>query len=248
MKSINVNELLGAKLFQKIVFKVEELKYIVLNKIFPNYEEKYEKELKNILERNLSKEEDNEKRRLLIENYKKEILLFRKENVNRKNRNYHMDMDNTSDILTYLNKNKLIHLNGLIKNVFMFLVSIPLIIFGSGFLLTTGYIMLSLNLISTIINFECVNLQNYNIKRITAAKEKLDKYNERRKNNDLKKYGDVSLTVSKELKKDIDIPSPEIIIDSIKTKEELEQMKSLLLREVNKRNIENDIVERRVLK
>ena len=251
MKGIKINEILGAKEFQKLVFKIEDLKFLIINKFFPNYEKWYEKNLKKSLDKRLSIAKTEEEKGLLIKDYQEQILLRRKENNSKKNRNYHISYSKPNDFIKYLEKNKKIHVNGLIKNGIVFLTGIPLLVLGSGFLDVIGYLVLSINTVSTFINIECVNLQNYNLKRINASKDKFERIAEKKLEKDTKSYGNISSLVASELKKSEFIPSPEEMIDSIKTKEELKEMRALLLNELNKlnkQNITNDIKKRRVFK
>ena len=100
--------------------------------------------------------------------------------------------------------------------------------FAIGVLSIIGYIILSYNTISTLINFECVNLQNYNLKRFEESREKLIKIKAKKQERDLKKYGEISKVVFKALNDSIEIPKPKDIIDNITTKEQLIELRKLL--------------------
>lgn len=228
-KNYKINELLGAKLFKKCVFKVEHIKFKIIDKFFPNSELNYEKYLKKSLNKELNKEISIEKKNLIIRNYQKKILISRKEFNNKKNRNYHIKMDNPNDFIEYLKKNRKIHINGLIKNGIVYLGLIPLFIIQNPIFTIAGYVFLSYNTISTLINFQCVNLQNYNLKRFEDSKEKLMKMRKRKQEKDLEKYGKISKVISSSLNNSTDIPSVEEIVSNITTKEQLIELKKMLI-------------------
>ena len=154
-----INEYLGAKIFKKLVFKLENIKFKISLKFFPNLYSYYEYKLKRQLDKNLLNEDNEEKRQLLIKNYQNNVLLVRKENNQRKNRNYHIKMNNPNEFVKYLNSNKKIHINGLIRNGISYLIIALFIICGIEVLSTIGYIALIINTFSTIINFECCCLK-----------------------------------------------------------------------------------------
>ena len=79
-----INEFFGAKKFQRVVFKVEDIKFKLIDKFFPHVEDDYEKKLNKSLEIELANTEDEEKKRALIRTYHKRILDSRKENNNRR--------------------------------------------------------------------------------------------------------------------------------------------------------------------
>ena len=222
-----INEILGAKIFQKYVFKIEDLKYKIIDLFFKDAEKNYEKKLRLTLDKELSKTQNDEEKSELIRNYQNKILTSRKENNNKKNRNYHIDKDNPLEFINYLNKNKSIHINGLIKNGIYFLL-IATLIFQGNTLALIGKILLPINIISTFINFECVNLQNYNLKRFEKNREKFEELQKRKEQRDLKRYKEISEVVSAKIKSQEDILNIEDIIHSISTKEQLEEMRSLL--------------------
>ena len=228
-----INEYLGAKVFKKLVFKLEKVKFKITSKVFPNLTSNYEKRLRKNLEKTLKKIDNEDERRRYIASYQENILLSRKENNSKQNRNYHINMENPTEFVKYLKRNKQIHVNGLIRNGIYYLIIIPLIVFGNPFFSIIGYTLFGWNTISTIINFECINLQNYNLKRFELSKEKIRRIKEKKQDLEIKKYGKISEIVSREFCKSDDIPKMEDIVGNITTKEELEQMKSLLLKYSN---------------
>ena len=113
-KKIALCDKLGAKRFQKVVLKAEELKFRFLKDIFPSLPERYEKQLKIKRDKELSRATTDEEREKIIENYHKLLLEWKKELKREKNRNYHMDENAPTEILQYLEWNKQVHKRGLI--------------------------------------------------------------------------------------------------------------------------------------
>lgn len=227
-KKIEICKNLGAEKFQKVVFKVEEIKYKTMKKICPNFIKLYDK----INERNknkfLKKAKDEETRQKISDYYLKEKLLTRKEFYKEKNRNYHMDPNKPLEILSYLEENKNIHKRGLIING----ITIP-VLTGGSILLTPWLIpLLIYELGEAFINFQCINIQNYNIYRIKDNEEGLKKIYKKRVDSNIKKYGEVSKTIEKILEEKKDIPAQEEIIDSISDVEQLRQLKQLVEQEI----------------
>lgn len=227
-KNYKVNEILGAKFFKKIVFLVERIKFKLINKLFPNSEKRYEIFLKKQLDKKLKKEKDEKIKKLLIKDYQNKILDARCEFNNKKNRNYHIKMDDPNKFIKYLKNNRKIHIKGLIRNVIVYLALIPLFILFNPTFTVAGYIILGYNTISTLINFECVNLQNYNLKRFEESKERLIKIKEKKLARDLDKYKNISKVVSNSLNSSKSIPNIDEIVANINTKEELIELKNML--------------------
>ena len=222
-----INELLGARKFQKCVFALEKLKYKMIEKFFPNMQTKYEKSLYDELEKKLSKDITEEEKNVLIKKYQMNILLSRSENNNKQNRNYHVNKDNPMDFIKYLKQNKKIHVRSIIKNGIIYIILIPLVVF-SNISKTITIPLLLINTISTLINFECINLQNYNIKRFEQNKVKLDSIRKKREEKDLERYKEISKIISDKLNENKEIPKVEEIVDRITTKEQLQEMRKLL--------------------
>ena len=227
-KNTRINEILGAKKFQKVVFVVEKVKYKLFDKLFPNLQQDYEKRLDKALDKALKEEPDEEKRRLLLKNYHDKVLASRQESNNKSNRNYHFNKDNPMEFIKYLNSNKKIHINGLIGNGVTYLIAIPLLATGVISPLVGG-IVLGVNTIHTFINFECVNLQNYNLKRFEKSRKQFEELRIRKQERDLEAYKNVTSVVSSKINSQREIPEVEEVVEGITTKEELEEMRKLLL-------------------
>lgn len=218
-------EKLGANKFQDIVFKTEELKFKVIKKTCPNFIKHYDKFCNWQRDMRLKKVTDESERKKIIDHYKKQKLLTRKEFVQEKNRNYHMDPNNPTEFIQYLEWNKNVHKNGLIKNA----VLIPALTITSICGIIPAIPLLGIELISLFINFQCVNIQNYNIYRFKDKEEILRKLETSRQNQNIKKYGEAAKVISESMEKADDIPSMDDIINSITTKEQLEQLRNMIL-------------------
>ena len=174
-RRVKICELLGANKFQKIVFRVENLKYKTIRKFFPNYLsyiDKYYDKRKNRLIENVNSSEQIKEIEKRIQLQK---MLARKEFNYSQNRNYHIDWNRPTEFVNYLKWNKKIHINGLKKGL-VFLGIIILLFYSTPFLIP----LISCNLFSIFINFECINIQNSNIYRYEkpTVKDKLKKLEE----------------------------------------------------------------------
>lgn len=234
---------LGAEWFQKVVFKVEDIKYKIIDKFFPNISNLYEKlcnkRYLNIINKNTKIDKD-----ALLNKFQKEKLEFRKELANRKNRNYHYNPNYPTKFVGYLELNKKIHQRGIIKNVLIITSVVVLSIIFENSIPIISYSIISFELLSAFINFECINLQNYNLCRFKNEKMQnfLKKSEEHRLNANLKKLNDGIKPVSKSIKNQIELPTIDQVIDNVKTNNQkiqlLEYAKEQLLNmkkdEINK--------------
>lgn len=173
---------------------------------------------------------------VIKKNVQSNKILMRKEYYLSQNRNYHMDLDRPTEMLSYLEYNKRVHMNGLKRNA----VFLP-IFTGLSIAFPIVTPLAAYELASTFINFQCVNIQNCNIYRFKQKEEKLKKIEERRAKTNIKKYGKVSSIVSKELAKSKDrLPTMDEIITSVgDDKEALAELRQLALSTMSKRNATN---------
>ena len=105
-KKIELCDKLGAAKFQKVVLKVEELKFKVLKNIFPNFLEHYDRYIDNQRDKKLKKETDMTKRQQIIRESRNNKIAIRRELNKEQNRNYHMDKNKPTEFINYLNWNK----------------------------------------------------------------------------------------------------------------------------------------------
>lgn len=238
-KKRKIYEKLGAVWFQKVVFKVEDLKYKFIDKFCPNiniwYNEKCEKKANELC----SKTNDELEKKQIRFNYNCKKMRFRQEILEKKNRNYHMNLNNASSFNNYLLWNKKVHKNGIMFNVISLLGCAILLPMASGVWLGLGWGYLGYNLISLGVNFQCVNLQNYNICRFEEKKEALEKLEKRKKDSDAKKYAVVGEKIYKRLENSVELPRTNEVVQSLTTLEELEQLRALAL-EVQRQTMRDD--------
>ena len=225
-KKIELCEKLGANKSQKVVFKVEELKYKVIKKLIPRYIEWYDKLCDRKKKKELKKATTKEEQKKIIDHYRMQKMIMRKEFHREQNRNYHMDPNKPTEILYYLNWNKDIHMKGIIKNA----IAIPALATTAAFGIWPTVVIpfLALELGSLFVNFQCVNIQNCNIYRFKQREETMKKLEERRNKRNIEQYSEAGSLVTRTMEKTEDIPSLSQIIDSIQTKEELEQFRKLV--------------------
>lgn len=231
---LKIYELLGAKFFQKVVFKVEEIKYIILNKIFPNSHIFLESIMDKVYiskQKNLHYEDPAARREHI-----KEKLKYRKELATSQNRNYHYNKDCPSECIEYLKSNRSIHIRGLRNNLItillIFLISCVLITISPMLIIT----LYSLEVLSIIINFECINLQNYNLERLENERtlKVLKKRENERIEADIKKYRGCSKVVAARLMSDISIPTTEEISSEIKNVNDAQELRVMASRRLNR--------------
>ena len=205
-KKIKQCEKLGALQFQKVVFKVEDIKFKVLKKIWPNFLVFYDKQCDKKKRKLLKKAQTNEQKKAVIDDIRKLKMAMRKEWHREQNRNYHMDMNKPTEMLYYLNWNKNIHKKGIIANAITIPVLTAATIFGVPFALP----FLIEEIVSAFINFQCINIQNYNIYRFKERQEMFEKMEARRMANNMKKHGEAAKVIGKVMEKTEEIPWKEL--------------------------------------
>ena len=235
-KRAKICEKLGALNFQRVVFKVEIKKYTLLKKICPNFVQHYEKFSDKIIKRKLKKYHSDYTKKEIIENYRLNKVLLREEFNRKQNRNYHIDEEIPTSMVHYLEWNKKIHKEGAKIN----LIAIAILGVATLIGIPSTIPFLAMEVGSLFINFQCINLQNYNIYRIKSKEEKLKKIENSKLNRNSIKYEEIGKVISKSYEKE-KIPTAEDILNNLNTKEELNQLKSLLIREINYRNSETRV-------
>ena len=229
-------EKLGAVWFQKVVFKVEDIKFKLIDRVCPNIGNWYSNRCDKVANKLCSKSKDEKEKEQIRFKYNCKKMFFKRELVEKKNRNYHMTLSNANGFYRYLAWNKKIHMNGIIKNVICITGSLMAMGITSGVLSSVALGYLIYNAICLGVNFECVNLQNYNMERFNEKKELLQKLEQRQKNSDAKNYSKVGETIYNKLKESVEMPKQEEVISSISSLDELRQLRSLAL-EVKRQRI-----------
>lgn len=231
-KKIRTCEKLGAKKFQKVVFKVENIKWKVVKKIIPNYIGFGDK----IIERNRNKRIKRAKSEEEIATIKRMAALqkmaLRKEYNNRENLNYHINKERPTQFLNELNWNKNVHKRNLVWNSVLLPTSIGLSI--AGFWPAIPFAVYET--VSTFINFQCVNVQNYNIYRIKRIEDKLKKKEQKDEQEKIEKYKEGYQVIGDKIEEKKDIVNIDEIVNSITSIEQLKQIRELLTQEQLKRN------------
>jgi len=235
-KKMTFHEKLGALKMQKIVFKVEELRYKIIKTFFPNYITNYDKQCNKCQAKELKRAKTLEEQEEIILKYNMAKMFMRKELNREQNRNYHMDFEKPTDIISELEWNKSVHKSGLKFNL------ITIAVFtGLGFLGCPWSIpMIIAEIVSAFINFECVNIQNYNLCRYKIMKEPLQKRGQRNFERHVEEYGEIDEKVN-QVAKTTDTSNFEKTADKMienASHEQLIAWKRLL--EIKKRRIKND--------
>ncbi len=222
---LKIYTLLGAEQFQKVVFILEKLKYQIIQKFFPNIKVYYEKQCDKQFLRRIRKQHIVDEKTLLRE-YQKQKLVFRKELVYKQNRNYHYDPNYPTRFIKYLEMNKKIHQRGMKKNIIIIvIIGITTFMLGNPFPVFSGICALA-QVLSLVINFECVNLQNYNLcrfqnKRMYSCLKRLE---DKKLESNLKNLQEGIVPVSQAINSQIQIPSIDEIVNNITTREQAVQL------------------------
>ena len=229
-------EKLGALKFQKIVFGVEKLKYKLIKKVCPNYIRLFDKYYDHKKKKAYDKATSEKEIKKISRDFTTIKMVRRKEFYEEKNINYHMDSKRPTEIYDYLKANKQIHKDGLTRN----LLTIPLLIAGVCVSFPYAIPLLVVELINTTINFECINIQNYNICRYKISRDTLKKKEDKLIEKRIEKYDDVSEMIYKTMEHKEDLPTPDEILNSIKTSsinkdEKIKQLKELIAQQIIER-------------
>lgn len=214
--------------FQKKVFWLEDKKYKLLDKFFPNWHKKTEKNLNKRYNAMLKKAETEEQRQKLIAAYKQELLDTRKEKYQKINRNYHFDKDNPEKTIAWLNWNKAIHQKGLRSNIIYLTGFITSLVLGvtdvfptySPLLIAASSVGITIEGVNTFINTNCILLQDYNIKRIQRYIEGPYQKRQTKIQQKADKYHEATSIVSKSIKESETLPTIDQIVSQIKTPEQ----------------------------
>lgn len=228
-KKIKRCKRLGAERFQKIVFTVERIKFKIIKKYFPNYLKNYESYCDKRCKKDLKRASNEKEREAIITHYREQKLLNRKEINTKKNRNYHLDNIRPSDTIRYLKWNKKIHQKALTRDIVLFPIFTGLALAG----LEVFVPLVIGNLLSSYINFQCVNLQDYNIyrfKKHEAALNRIEKRKVAEREESFSKAAEVINQAVKGTSKETpEIPSIDEVIGKVENKEQLTQFRNMII-------------------
>ena len=225
-------EKLGAKRFRKIVFKVEKLKWKFIKKFMPNYTKGMEEAYKKQKNKQLKKAKTEEEKKQIINDYKSSVMLMKKEYNTEQNINYHFDLNNPDETKKYLENNKNIHKMWLKIDAIAAPILISLLALGNTWTIP----LIAIVSLEAMKNFECINLQNYGLACIEEKQEKLKQISNRMIERNRKKYGEAQDVITKVVTESETVPDIDKVISESKSKENLEQLKQLLLKEQENRN------------
>lgn len=231
-KKIALHEKLGAEKMQKVVFKVEEIKYKIIKKFFPNYIERYNRMCNKEKNKELKKATTQKEREKINKKYNYAKMAMQKEFYLEKNRNYHMDLEKPTEIIAGLKWNKSIHIENLKGNLVTISVLVGLGILGYSW--TIPFIIIEV--LDAAVNFECINLQDYNLCRFKIMEEQLQKREQRNFEKHVEEFGDVDEIIETAMKttdvSNFEETANKIIKGATLTK--LYKMKKLLLKQSQK--------------
>ena len=236
-KKIKRYERLGATKFQKVVFQVEKLKFKVIKKCFPNFIKYFDKYADWRQRKAIKQAKSEEEIKQIKENVKLSKMAIRKEMNLEKNRNYHMDPKKPTEIIKYLHWNKEVHKKGLIKDA----VLIPILIAGTIFHIPGAAVFLVFELLSAAVNFECINIQNYNICRMEIMKPRLERVEKAQVEKNIEEYGAAAEVIHKSIENSESLPTFDEILANIDNVEQLQQMKALFKKAQEERQYQKSI-------
>lgn len=242
-KEMELRKKLGALRFQKVVFEVERIKYKTIKTLCPNIIRYYDKYCDFIKDRAISKATSEEEIIKIQKNIKFSKLAMRKEINQEKNRNYHMRYKKPTEIIKYLEWNKEVHKKGLIKDAV-----VATAIIGTSIVLTPWALpLLAGCAASAAINFECINIQDFNLCRYKLIEDRLKQQEEQRQKEIQDSYQAAGEMVYAKVESKDAIPTTKEVLDSRKNDEQARQWKEFLLKEIQERQIEKQ-VERPMVK
>ena len=228
-----LHEKLGALKFRELVFKLEKIKFKVMKKICLNFISYYEKWCDFNTKRMLKKAKNNNEAELIEFNNKLSKLKMRKEWNKEENRNYHLDNKSPSQIINYLNWNKMVHQNNLKKDA----IIIPILWLGTYFFFPFALPLLIFSCGSVFINLQCINLQEHSIAKYELYKKVLIKKEQRNLLKQKKEHIKAKKMMGNIILKNRKILTVEEIVENIKTKEQAEQIREWALSMLNKNNM-----------
>lgn len=224
-EKINRCEKLGALKFQKVVLGLDRVKYKVMKKLFPKFPKYYDKYCDRLRDRELKKATSEEERKRISHKYKIQKILLNKEWQKEQSRNYHINKNNVTEFVKYLEWNKGVHKRGMVKNAVVLSILTAATISGA----TIAIPFIGLELCSLFKNFECVNIQNYNIYRYKEKEKTIKKLATRTFQKNQKNFGTAAKVITKTVKESPSVPSLGEVIDAAKTPEELRQLREMIL-------------------
>lgn len=243
-----IYRMLGAEQFQKVVFLIEDIRYWAIDRFFPNMKDWYEAACdKNYSE--AMKHPSKKKKQKSLYDYQMMKLAFRKELAYKQNRNYHYNPNHPMKFIEYLEKNKRIHQIGFLKNFgFLILLGVCFPVLSNIFPMIYPILMMVF-MIGLVKDFECINLQNYNLCRFQEErmKKRLEELEEIRQSENQILLSKVIEPVSAIIENQIELPNIHQIVQQVKTEEEKQQLISYAKRQLeNLRKMKEQPKQKRI--
>lgn len=231
---------LGAEEFQKVVFLTEKVKYKIIKKFIPGFLDSYDKRIEKIQKKRLKKAKTEEEKQQINKEANYAKLKTHREIHKEQNRNYHMNRTDATEIYGYLKWNRQVHRKGLVVNGVFSTALIAGIIFAPS--VATPYLiaLLSIETIKAFVNFECINLQNYNICRYKLLEDRITEKEIKKVKTEIENYAEAAEIVHKEIVTKEKIPTVDEIMSDIETDKQREQLLNILLREKQRRDEEKE--------
>ncbi len=222
--------------FQKMTFKLENTKFKILNH-FPNYLKNNEKRLYKTYQKQLAKASNDNEKILITSNYKASLANIRKEAYRKENINYHFDKDNPQNTLYWLNRNKKIHKNGIIKNLTLLPILLGIAFISNNPVIDiASYVCLAGESVSLLKNINCVLLQKYNLKRVQRYIDGPFQKRKKRLAKKAQKYCEATKIVTNTIQTSESLPLVEDIVKNIQSKDQAQNILELVREEINYRN------------
>ena len=220
---------------------LEKIKFKVMKKICPNFITYYEKWCDFNTKRMVGKAKNSEEAELIEIVNKMSKLKTKKEWNKEENRNYHIDNKYPTQIINYLNWNKAIHQKSLKKD----LVAISLLSLGTYCSLPLMLPLLIVSCTGAIIDLECINLQEHSIAEYEICKPMLIKKEEKASLKRKNEYIEAKKVVGEATLNNRKILTVEEVVNSIKTKEQAEEIKKWAMSMQKRNNLQSS--KRKVL-
>lgn len=242
-KKIKHCEKLGAKKMQNFVFKIEKVKWKVVKTIIPNYIKLGDRLLERKRDKIIKKTKDKD----LIDNIRRETakqkMILRREYNRDENFNYHITKRPT-EFLEQLEMNKNIHKRGLRTDAVTIAAGSAITALSYTSMLPDIAAKVAIPIVAcsgvcAFVNFQCINIQNYNIYRVKKIKKKLKEKEQKQASEQIEKYGKAYELIGNLIEEKKDIIDYASIVNNINDKEQLAQLQQLINNEIKERKIES---------
>lgn len=220
---------LGAKAFRKFIKKFDKAKFRFIKKVLKEErvirwsDEAVDKHTKKMLKRSKSESEKKE----IIAQAKRSKVLTRRQLKEERSINYYVGVDSrTEQFARYIEKNKNIHQKCLIKNGIILGICVGAGIAGVPVL---PFVLGGYQILAGFKNLQCINAQEYYLSRMVANKKGLAKKSITSIKKAYQENPDLIADLKQAKQEGKDLYSVDTIIESMHSKESLEQLRARLL-------------------